>query len=56
MRWNELERGLDLVRAGEEIDYQGASGEVNLDERGDVALERVDFWTVRGRSIVRETR
>ena len=56
VRWNELERGLDLVRAGEEIDYQGASGEVNLDERGDVALERVDFWTVRGRSIVRETR
>jgi ABC-type branched-subunit amino acid transport system substrate-binding protein len=56
VRWNETDRALALVRAGEEIDYQGASGEVNLDERGDVALAQVDFWAVRGHAIVRESR
>ncbi len=36
---------LELVRAGEDINYQGASSAVDLDEQGDVAGS-YDIWTV----------
>lgn len=36
---------LELVRAGEDINYQGASSTVDLDEQGDVAGS-YDIWTV----------
>lgn len=37
--------GLALLRDGQEINYQGASGNVDLDENGDV-LGNYDVWTV----------
>ena len=46
VHWYELDRALDLVRAGEEIDYIGASGDVNIDSRGDVESGRYQFWSV----------
>jgi neutral amino acid transport system substrate-binding protein len=36
---------MELVRAGEEINYQGASGNVDIDEYGDV-VGSYDVWTV----------
>jgi neutral amino acid transport system substrate-binding protein len=37
--------GLKLVESGQDIDYQGASGSVNLDENGDV-VGSYDIWSV----------
>jgi neutral amino acid transport system substrate-binding protein len=34
-----------LVRKGEDINYQGASGNVDIDENGDV-IGSYDVWTV----------
>jgi neutral amino acid transport system substrate-binding protein len=36
---------LELIKAGEDIDYQGASGRVDIDENGDV-VGNYDVWTV----------
>ncbi|NET51923.1 MAG: ABC transporter substrate-binding protein [Merismopedia sp. SIO2A8] len=36
--------GLELVRAGEDINYQGASGTIEFDAQGDV-VGRYDVWT-----------
>ncbi|MBF2078511.1 MAG: ABC transporter substrate-binding protein [Synechococcales cyanobacterium T60_A2020_003] len=38
-------RGLELVRRGEDINYQGASGSVDLDANGNVTGQ-YDVWTV----------
>jgi ABC-type branched-subunit amino acid transport system substrate-binding protein len=54
VRWDELARGLELVRAGTDVDYVGASGDVDFDDNGDVRLSRADFWTVRGGAVVRD--
>ncbi|MGB3614412.1 MAG: ABC transporter substrate-binding protein [Elainellaceae cyanobacterium] len=37
--------GLALLREGEDIDYQGASGVVDLDEQGDV-VGSYDIWSI----------
>jgi neutral amino acid transport system substrate-binding protein len=37
---------LKLIKAGEDINYQGASGNVDLDENGDV-VGSYDVWTVK---------
>jgi neutral amino acid transport system substrate-binding protein len=39
-------QAMELVRKGEEIDYQGASGNVDIDENGDV-IGSYDVWTVK---------
>ena len=39
-------QALELVRNGKEINYQGASGNVNFDENGDV-VGSYDVWTVK---------
>ena len=38
--------GLKLLREGQEINYQGASGNVDIDENGDV-LGVYDVWEVQ---------
>jgi hypothetical protein len=38
-------QALDLVRAGQPINYQGASGSVDLNNEGDVT-GRYDIWTI----------
>ncbi len=37
---------MELIRKGEDIDYQGASGNVDIDEYGDV-VGSYDVWTVK---------
>ena len=39
-------QALELLRNGEEINYQGASGNVDIDENGDV-VGTYDIWTVK---------
>jgi ABC-type branched-subunit amino acid transport system substrate-binding protein len=50
VRWNELDKGLERVRAGVDIDYQGASGTVDLNAGGD-APAAAEFWTIAGHEI-----
>ena len=39
-------KGLELLKAGKPINYQGASGNVDIDENGDV-IGSYDVWTVK---------
>ncbi len=39
-------KGLELLKAGKTINYQGASGNVDIDENGDV-IGSYDVWTVK---------
>jgi ABC-type branched-subunit amino acid transport system substrate-binding protein len=42
----EFARALDLLEAGEDIDYFGASGPADLDENGDLASGLVATWRI----------
>ncbi|MGF1512833.1 MAG: ABC transporter substrate-binding protein [Elainellaceae cyanobacterium] len=48
--------GLALLRDGEDIDYQGASGVVDLDEQGDV-VGSYDVWSIdeEGALVIEDT-
>jgi neutral amino acid transport system substrate-binding protein len=37
---------MEMIRKGEDINYQGASGNVDIDENGDV-VGSYDVWTVK---------
>jgi len=52
--WYELSRGLELIARGEDIDYRGVSGLVNLDQHGEVELVKalVQLWTIQSGNIV----
>lgn len=39
-------QGLNLLRQGEQIDYQGITGSIDLDQAGDVTGHTYDVWTV----------
>lgn len=45
--FEDLEDAVDAVLDGDEIDYQGASGAVNLDARGDVTSAHYEVWQLR---------
>ena len=49
----ELARGLQLLRDGQEVNYQGASGPVDLDQNGDV-LGAMEVWRIVNGEIVSE--
>jgi ABC-type branched-subunit amino acid transport system substrate-binding protein len=42
--WDQLDRGLALIRAGQEIDYQGLSGQLDFDDRGNPEKTLVQWW------------
>lgn len=42
----DLAAALEAVAAGEDIDYQGASGSVDFDENGDVTFGAIEIWQV----------
>jgi ABC-type branched-subunit amino acid transport system substrate-binding protein len=53
--WNEVEKGLELAAAGEGINYQGASGNLDLGEDGELIVgSSATFWTIRGEEVVGE--
>lgn len=41
-----ISRGLELIREGKEINYQGASGDINFDENGDITTAYYAAWSV----------
>ena len=48
---------VEAIGAGENIDYEGASGSLDLDENGDVARGAIEVWRVENGAItVDETR
>ena len=51
--WNEVQKGLALVAAGEGIDYGGASGELDLGDDGELTVgSSATFWRIRGEAVV----
>jgi ABC-type branched-subunit amino acid transport system substrate-binding protein len=46
-----LKKALELLQAGEDIDYVGAAGEVDFDENGDVVTP-IEIWCYEGGEIV----
>jgi ABC-type branched-subunit amino acid transport system substrate-binding protein len=54
--WNEVKKGLALVAAGEGIDYDGASGELDLGDDGELSVgSSATFWRIRGEAVVEDT-
>lgn len=53
VEWTDLARAFELVRAGTDIDLSGASGELDLDARGDLVRTSavVGLWTVENGRI-----
>jgi len=47
----QLAEALDAVRSGQDIDYTGAAGTFDIDDKGDTALE-VIMWQVKGNGFV----
>jgi hypothetical protein len=53
--WNDVKKGLELVAAGEGIDYRGASGKLDLADDGELALgSSATFWRIKGDAVVEE--
>lgn len=50
--WEELDKGLEYLRRGEDINYRGASGTVDFDSTGEVLVGLVQFWGIEGGKIV----
>ena len=46
----EIARGLQLIADGEDINYNGAGGEIEFDANGDV-LGTIEIWTISGGEI-----
>ncbi|MFQ6116756.1 MAG: ABC transporter substrate-binding protein [Candidatus Bipolaricaulia bacterium] len=51
--YGELPSALELLSRGEELDYQGVSGPLTFDDRGDVQEGGVEIWTVHRGKIRR---
>lgn len=47
----DLARGLELIRAGQDIDYEGVAGSQNIDQNGDVS-NTIEIWKMEGGQIV----
>ena len=42
----DIPRALELIRSGEDIDYEGVTGSQNFDEHGDV-INAIEIWQIR---------
>jgi branched-chain amino acid transport system substrate-binding protein len=51
VRWNELARGLELIRQREEVAYVGLSGPVEFNASGQSSLDSVSWWTIGPRGF-----
>ena len=47
-----ISRAMELIAAGQEINYEGAAGSVELDENGDVVSGHIEVWKIEGGQIV----
>jgi len=46
----DLANAVDLIRSGEDIDFEGVAGSQEIDDNGDV-LNSIEIWTVKGGKI-----
>ena len=46
----DIARALELIRSGQDIDYEGAAGSQDFDAQGDV-LNTIEIWRISGGSI-----
>jgi ABC-type branched-subunit amino acid transport system substrate-binding protein len=46
-----MERALELIAEGEDINYEGAGGQQNFDENGDV-FSTIEVWKIEGGAII----
>ena len=47
-----IRRALELIAAGEEVNYEGAAGSVDLDDNGDVISGHIEVWKIQGGEII----
>ncbi len=47
-----IKRAMELIAAGEDINYEGAAGSVDLDQNGDVISGHIEVWKIEGGEIV----
>jgi len=47
-----ISQALQLVRLGQDVNYEGCSGPVDLDENGDVTCGAVEVWQIQGGAFV----
>jgi branched-chain amino acid transport system substrate-binding protein len=45
---------LELIESGTEINYEGASGSLGLDENGDVLQGTIVIWRIEGSDLIVE--
>jgi ABC-type branched-subunit amino acid transport system substrate-binding protein len=46
VQWNEIGRGLELLRQGQEIEYFGLTGQLQFDEQGQAQTASTKWWTI----------
>ncbi|GAH82060.1 unnamed protein product, partial [marine sediment metagenome] len=50
--YGELKKAFDLLKEGKEINYQGVSGPIVLDENGDISVGAIEIWQILGGEVV----
>ena len=48
--WEQLPEAIKALQNGDDIDYQGASGAIDMDDAGDATAGVYDIYDVQGRS------
>jgi branched-chain amino acid transport system substrate-binding protein len=46
VKWNELDRGFELLQSGEEIEYVGLTGQLQFDSVGKTQTTTTKWWTI----------
>lgn len=49
--WEQLPEAIQALKKGDDIDYQGASGSIDLDDAGDATAGVYDIYTFKGPSL-----
>jgi branched-chain amino acid transport system substrate-binding protein len=52
--WEQLPQAIEALQNGDDIDYVGAAGEIDLDENGDPTKGVYDVYLIQGGEIVPE--
>lgn len=50
--YGELKKAFDLLKEGKEINYQGVSGPIVLDDNGDISVGAIEIWQILGGEVV----
>ena len=49
--WQQLPDAIEALQNGDDIDYIGASGEIDMDEAGDATEDVYDMWRYKGGEV-----